>query len=121
AFLIVLLPLVACATPQQQCIANAGKDIRVLSGLINTTQANINRGYGLRTEEFLENENQLCGVVNGEKVYCSVAVANSREVPVALDLTAEAAKLNSLLQKRGQLSSRTNAVIAECRLHFPEA
>ena len=119
--LFALLPLAACATPQEQCIANSGRDIGVLSSLIATTQANITRGYGLRTVEFLVNEEQVCGTIDNEEVYCDVAVADTRQVPFAVDLDVEAAKLASLQSKRQELVARQSAVIAECRLQFPEA
>lgn len=119
--LFALLSLAACATPQERCISSAGKDIRVLSGLIANTQANIARGYGIRTEEYFENELQVCGVVDGENIFCDVAVADSRQVPFALDLNSEAAKLASLQTKRAELVARSKAVIAECKALFPEA
>jgi len=119
--LYTLLPLAACATPLEQCINNAGKDIRVLSGLIATTQGNISRGYALRTENYFEDEEQACGEVNGETVYCDVPVAFSRQVPLAIDLNAEQAKLNSLLTKRDELSQTATSVVAQCRVVYPEA
>ncbi|MEE9387061.1 MAG: hypothetical protein V3U96_00495 [Paracoccaceae bacterium] len=119
-FLVALLPLVGCVSAQELCIANAGKDIRVLSGLIATTQANITRGYAIHTEEFFDNELQLCGVIEGEEVYCEVAVAYSRNIPVAIDLNVEQAKLTSLIKKQAELSNRANSVIAQCQAQYPE-
>ncbi len=119
--ILALLVLAACSTPRERCIAGATRDIRVLSGLIATTRGNINRGYAIVTEEFLETEEQVCGVVDGQEVFCDVPVANSRDVPQAIDLNAEQAKLNSLLQKRSELEARSNAVSAECRLLHPES
>lgn len=119
--LLVLLPLAACVTPQALCIANAGKDIRVLSGLIASTEGNIARGYGIRTEDYFENERQVCGMVNGDDIYCDVAVANTRNVPFAVDLNTEAAKLASLLSKRQELIQSSDAVISECKALYPEA
>lgn len=118
--LLALLPLAACATPQEQCIANSGRDIGVLGSLIASTQTNIIRGYGLRTVEFLVNDEQVCGTVDNEEVYCNVAVADTRQVPYAVDLNAEAAKLASLQTKRQELILRQGAVIAACKLQFPE-
>jgi len=119
--LIALFLLAGCVSPQQACIANAQKDIRILNSLINEAQTNIDRGYAVRTEEFFENEQQQCGVVNGEIVYCDVAVADTRHVPYAIDLNAEAAKLNSLIAKRQDLGKRSAAVVAECKIRYPEA
>lgn len=117
---LALLAVTACSTPQERCISGATKDLRTLNGLISTTQRNINRGFALETEQFLDTEEQLCGVVDGQKVFCEVAVSNSREVPRAIDLNLEQAKLDSLLQKRTELQDRSNAIIAECQRRHPE-
>lgn len=115
-----LLALAACASPQERCISGATKDLRILSGLIASTQGNINRGYAVVTEEYFETESQVCGVVDGQDVYCDVAVPQTREVPKAIDLNAEQAKLQSLLEKQGELRARSRATIAECKRQHPE-
>jgi len=117
--LVSLLGLAACATPLEQCIYNANKDVRVLSQLIAVTEGNINRGYAIATEDYIETEEQLCGVVDNVKVYCEIPVTQSRKVPVAVDLNAEAAKLRSLITKRAELAQRADAVISECRIVYP--
>jgi len=119
--LFPLLGLAACATPLQQCINNASQDFRVVSGLIATTQANIQRGYAIRTEEYFETGQQVCGVIEGQEIYCEVPVAQTREVPVAIDLNAEAAKLESLQAKRAELAESSNAAISQCQRTYPEA
>ncbi|MBV1866736.1 MAG: hypothetical protein KUG69_02345 [Marinosulfonomonas sp.] len=118
---LALLLLAACATPQQACIYRAGNDIRVMDKLIAKTEGNISRGYGLRAETYFINQRQVCGRVDDKKVYCDVPVASSREVPVAIDLNVEKAKLASLVAKRKELAKRSAAIIAECKLAHPEA
>ncbi len=118
--ILALLPLAACATPLERCIASATKELRVLSGLISSTQANINRGYAVETENYFVTEEQVCGQVDGKPVYCEVPVAESREVPVAIDLDVEQAKLNSLLTKRAELADRAEAAIESCSIQYPE-
>ncbi len=114
------LLVAACATPLEQCIANSSRDLRVLNGLVAQTRGNIERGFAIRSEEYFETEEQVCGAIDGEAVYCNVPVAQSRNVPVAINLDAEQAKLNSLLNKQAELSQRANAVAAECRIRHPE-
>jgi len=118
--ILLLLALAACSTPQERCVANATKDLRTLDGLIGITRGNINRGYAIVTRESLTTESRLCGVVNGEEVYCDVAVPTSQEVPTAINLDAEQAKLASLVKKRKELSARSEAVIRDCRIRHPE-
>lgn len=113
--------LAACVTPQQQCIDNATKDLRVVEGLIQTTQLNISRGYAIKEEEYYELELQVCGVVDGQEVLCETPVLYTREVPVAIDLDAEQTKLKQLLAKRRELAARAEAAVEECRNLYPEA
>lgn len=117
--ILALLLLAACATPLERCIASATKELRVLSGLIASTRANINRGYAIVTENYFVTEEQVCGLVDGEAVYCDVPVAESRDVPVAIDLNAEQAKLNSLLTKRAELGQQAEARIEYCNIQHP--
>jgi hypothetical protein len=49
----LLLALVACGTPQEQCIARETRDLRVVERLITETQGNLQRGYALE-EVFVE-------------------------------------------------------------------
>ena len=119
--LFALLALAACATPFEQCVSNATKDIRVLNRLITVTQGNLTRGYAIEERPTLENENQVCGEIDGEPVYCEVAVAGTKKVPVAIDLVAEAAKLDSLLARRAKMSSYAEKVVAQCGALYPES
>ncbi len=118
--ILALLLLAACATPLERCIASATKELRVLSGLIASTRANINRGYAIVTENYFVTEEQVCGLVDGEAVYCDIPVAESRDVPVAIDLNAEQAKLDSLLTKRAELAMRADAVIGHCKNQYSD-
>ena len=63
--ILALLLLAACATPLERCIASATKELRVVSGLIASTQANINRGYAIVSENYFVTEEQVCGQVDG--------------------------------------------------------
>ena len=46
---LILIPLVlllaGCATPKENCIKSANKDLAVVDRLIAETQANLTRGY----------------------------------------------------------------------------
>jgi hypothetical protein len=119
-FLIALLPLAACATPQQQCISGATKDVRVLDRLIATSQANVSRGYAIDVQQHLIITSEVCGEAEGEKIYCDVPSTEETNVPVAIDLNVEQAKLNSLVTKRAQLATQAGEVIASCKVTYPE-
>ncbi|MFV2002532.1 MAG: hypothetical protein ACC619_06080 [Paracoccaceae bacterium] len=115
-----LLFLAACATPLEQCISNATQDLRVLNGLITTTQGNIQRGYAIVVQEYFVTEQQVCGELNGEAVYCDVPVVQNREVASAIDLNVERAKLVSMRAKQRELSAQAEAGITRCRAENPE-
>ncbi len=121
-FILALLGLAACATPQQACIANAGKEIKVIDGLIATTRANLARGYAVDTKQVLVNTEQVCGVTpEGDEIYCDVAVAEKKRVPVAIDLDAEKRKLESLLQRRAEMDRLYQAQVNQCIAQYPES
>lgn len=116
----LLIPLVACGTPQEQCINTATKDLRVVEKLIAETQGNIDRGYAYRTETYFTTFKQSCGEVEGQTIYCDVPEPQTREVPLAIDLNAERAKLASLIQQRDRLEQQSAAAIQACRVTYPE-
>jgi hypothetical protein len=120
--LVLSLPLflAACATPFEICVANASQELGVLNTLIAQKQRDVERGFAIKTEEYMVNESQVCGEVAGKKIYCDIPVVNTRDVPVAIDLVAERAKLNSMIAKQAQLSRRAESAVADCRLRYPE-
>lgn len=121
-----LVILAACGTPQEQCISANTRDLQVVERLIRDTEGNLARGYGYQTvteyqprwidctprptETTPEPARQMC--------FDRVAVTVRKEV--ALDLTAEAAKLKSLKVKRASLARAAESVIAQCKAKFPE-
>ncbi len=124
---ILLLPVLAvtaCATPQEQCIGQATRDARINASLIAQTQGNIDRGFGLRTEERVREVRRLCRgeTESGEAVVtrCEEVKVTKVQVPVALDLNAERAKLASLIQQRDRLANATQSGVAQCRALYPE-
>lgn len=114
--------LVACGTPQERCIARAGKDLRVVEGLIETARGNLLRGYAIETRTEMVNTVQVCGqTTEGEDILCEIAVAKERQVPVAIDLEEEQRKLDTLRARRDELILSRDRTIAQCRAQFPES
>lgn len=118
-FLPALLALVACGTPQERCISAASKDIRVLDRLISASRSNIERGYAFERKPYYYTVRQVCGEVDGEKLYCNVPETGYRSVPVSIDLNVEQAKLNSQLAKRSQLATEISRKITACKTAYP--
>lgn len=123
-FILPFMALAACATPQEQCLSDATRDARVNARLIAETEANLARGFGVRVEERVRERNGFCRgeTESGEQVVtrCEKVDVRKVQVPVALDLNAEQAKLRSLKQQQARLSERTRAATQQCRVLYPE-
>lgn len=126
-FLLALgLALTACATPQEQCIAGASRDLQIVTRLIAETEANIARGYALA--EVVETRPDFVDCTpdpteenpDPKPRKCLVDVAEAVTRPVTIDLEAEAAKLASLRVKRAELIERSDAAVRLCLQRFPE-
>lgn len=124
--LVPFLVLAACGTPQQQCISANTRDLQVVDRLIREAEGNLARGYGYETVTEYEPRWFDCTPRPTEAVpepasqMCFDRVPVSVRKEVALDLNAEAAKLQSLKTKRADLSRAAETVIAQCKAKYPE-
>ena len=117
-----VLLLVACGTPQEQCIRKATSQTRMLNRLIAESQTNLARGYTYRTEERHHFRWMACGPIqpSGGATMCFEPEDYTVEVPVAIDPIAEQNKLDGLLAKRAGLQKQDEAAVASCRATYPE-
>lgn len=124
--LLSLLALAACGTPQEQCISAGTRDLQVVDRLIRETEGNLARGYGFETVTEYEARWIDCtprpteAVPEPERQMCFDRVPVTVRKEVALDLNAEAAKLQSLKAKRASLVKAAEGVIAQCKARYPE-
>ena len=123
----ILLPLAllaACATPREQCIDDVTRDTRVLAALINETRANLARGYALEEQQELRNVRRNCTGRNEDETTftfsCDKTETFTTRVPVAIDLVAEQAKLESLEERFAVTQAASNQAIAQCIATYPE-
>ncbi len=124
------LALAACGTPQENCIRRETRDLRVVDRLIAETATNLDRGYALEEYTRTRVEWQRCyrktpSATPGGKPTLTPDLCLEREEytetrPVAIDLNAEARKLESLKTKRAQLARQAQAPIAQCQADHPE-
>jgi len=124
---LVVFPLVflaACATPREQCINDANRDASVLSGLINQTQGNLERGYALEQRQDVRTVRGICRGRNEDgstfTFSCEETDTFTTTVPVAIDLNAERAKLQSLQERFTLVRATSNQAIAQCIAIHPE-
>lgn len=106
--------LAACASPQERCVADATKDLRVVNGLIAETRANLDRGYSIETVVEPRIGIAFCTGRRSNVVFCTESEQTLRDQPVAIDLGAEQQKLDGLLAKRGELEVRARRALAQC-------
>lgn len=126
--LFPLLLLTACGTPQEQCINRNTRDLRTIQSLVDETQANIARGYAIEEYTVYVPVWQICEIpVQTDPAkpappprYCFEQEPQTRTRPKAIDLRAEGAKLDSLLERRDQLARAAEPVIAQCKAQYPE-
>lgn len=123
----VLLALVGCGTPQQQCISGVTRDLQVVDRLITEVQGNLTRGYAMVSVTQTTPRFGLCAVrataenPDARPVACWVDEAETVSRPAAIDLDAEAAKLASLQRKREKLATAASPAVRACELQYPEA
>ncbi len=132
---LLLLPalLVACGTPQEQCISAGTRDLRTVEALISQTEGNLQRGYALEERVREEKTFGFCqppaqpAPPPGElppppppPEPCWKTEVKTVTEAVAIDLEAEARKLKQLKQKRAGLQRQAEQLAAECRVRYPE-
>jgi hypothetical protein len=124
---LIILPflaLAACATPREQCISQATRDLRVLDSLVIETQGNLARGYALAEQQEVRTVRRTCRAQNSDgstfRYPCDETETVSSTRPVAIDLNAERAKLNSLVQRQQQQRAVSDQTVAQCIAIHPE-
>ncbi len=122
-FLGTALLLAGCATPREACIDTVSEDLRVVRALIADTEATLERGYAIQTEERLVTYSTFCVGAHGDVgiVFCDRIQPVRSKKPVAVDLDEERRKLRSLKRKEVELSRKTAAAIAQCEAQYPES
>lgn len=112
--MIVLGLLAACASPREQCLAQAGAELRTLDRLIAEVEGNIARGYGIARETVVTTVLERCRHPDDPFLFCHTPVSRVQERPVALDMAAEARKLADLRARRAVEARRAEAAAAAC-------
>ena len=123
-FIVPLLALTACATPREACINDALRDVRIMDALVAETRANIDRGYALEERQDVRTIRDTCTGHTADGVEfdyrCDKVDTFTTLVPVAIDLKAEQAKLESLTARQAQNRALSDQAIAQCIAIYPE-
>ena len=121
----ILFALIACASPQDRCITKSAPDLPVLNRLIAESEGNLARGYAyadvtVQTPVWMDCGAWLANSTGAVRSgLCLGSAPTTVRKPLAIDLTAEAAKLASMRTRRAALEAQAQPAIAQCRAQFP--
>ncbi len=122
--LLPILMLSACATPREQCINQVTQDLRIINSLIAETQGNISRGYAIEERQDVRTSRRICRGENSDgstfRYPCNETETFTTTRPVAIDLNAEQAKLESLLIRQQQAKAASDQAVIQCIRSNPE-
>lgn len=120
--------LVACGTPQEQCIRSNTRELRTIDRLVGEVEANLARGYAIETYEVPTVDWVPCyprrpakpGEPPPPPRMCPQQDYETRERNVPIDPQAERRKLDGLKARRAALMRQAEAAIAACKAQYPE-
>lgn len=124
--LLFLAPfaLLAACSEQDICISNATSQLRTINALVAETRGNLARGYAIEERQELRERRYVCSIENSDGTtssrFCTDTEVITRDVPVAIDLNAERAKLESLVERQAVEQRRADAAVRQCQIQFPE-
>lgn len=122
--LLPILALTACATPRESCIAQSTQDLRVMQDLIAQTRGNLARGYAIAERQEVRTLTTTCRGRNADgssfAFPCDETETITHRDPVAIDLNAEQAKLESLIARAGDMRVQSDQAVLQCIARHPE-
>ncbi|WP_106745026.1 hypothetical protein [Yoonia maritima] len=122
--ILPLLALTACATPREQCISDANRDVYVLRNLISEARGNLARGYALAESTDVRTLTKTCrGRNKDDETFtypCNETETFTTTRPVSIDLNAEQTKLNQLERRLTQAETNSDRMVAQCIAIHPE-
>ncbi|SLN54949.1 hypothetical protein [Pseudooctadecabacter jejudonensis] len=122
--LLCLAALAACATPREQCINSANRELSTLDRLIATTQGNINRGFALVEVQDVRVLRTTCEGTNEDgstfRFPCEETETFTRQEPVSLNIAEERIKLDQLQSRRASVARDVQARVQQCIAVHPE-
>lgn len=120
SLLLIPLLLAACQSPQDACISDASRELTTISRLVDDTRGNLARGYAIGTRQEVQTIPETCRTQSPEGLIttypCDRTEIVDIEEPVAINLFAERAKLDSLLERQAQMQRQLGPVLAQCQL-----
>ncbi|GHD98699.1 hypothetical protein U879_15615 [Defluviimonas sp. 20V17] len=120
--LAIVLTLAACATPQQRCINQHTRDLRVVEGLIARLKTDIARGYALVPTPTVMPRWVFCGGPYSDDGpgMCLIDTPATVARPAAFDIAEAKRQLAQLEVKRRELERTASPAVEACRAAFPD-
>jgi len=122
--ILPLLALTACATPREQCISSANRDVYVLRNLISEARGNLARGYALAESTDVRTLKKTCRAENeNDEIFtypCNETETFTTTRPVSIDLDAEQTKLEQLERRLIEAQANSDQMVAQCIAMHPE-
>lgn len=117
--------LSGCATPKQQCISDATRQLRSVESALVTAQGNVDRGYALHTQRVPYTVGRICYDTHPRThalipYSCPVTQYRTQTTPVAINVAEERRKVAEYRQMLPQLRQQANARVQACNAQFPE-
>lgn len=115
--------LSGCATPQEQCVANATQQYRSVQAALSTAQSNINRGYAVHTQTVPYTVQSTC-YRNDPYTYMSIPYPcpstsyRTQSTPVPIDAAEERRKIAQYQQALPRLQREANARVQQCNSQY---
>ncbi len=133
----LVLSLLACGTPQEQCIWRATQELSAVENLLAEVEGNLARGYAWEEYQDTQMHWVRCAVPvpppppgppggppppppQTRESLCFEPFTVTLQRRVAIDPVAEARKRDGLIARRTQLQRKAEAEIAQCRVLYPE-
>jgi hypothetical protein len=127
ALLLAPLALVACGTPQEQCIRRETGELRKIERLIAKTEGNLARGYAYEYRDVTRWAWVACIAPGphtpGTRVrtqMCWEPQEDTVRDEVPIDPAAEKRKLAGLTERRAALAKAAAPAMAACKAAYPE-
>lgn len=125
---VTCLTLVACGTPQEQCISQNTREYRSVSRLLAEVEGNLARGYAWEEREVWRDEWVDCrdtvrrkdGTIDVIYRPCLRPVRDTERYRVAFDPVTEQRKRDFLTAKVKALTPQANAAVRACKAAHPE-
>lgn len=117
---LALLLFTAACSPLEQCLMEAGTEVRRLERQIRETRGNVERGYAIHRQTVPVRILGTCLDANKQPYPCEQIDYEEIETPVSIDIDAERRKLADQERRLTGALSRREAALAQCRATYPE-